>query len=58
MADSQKHSSYQALGGGVYRVVGVHRSAVTGRYVTSAAAKRAVPAGRERPDKSDKGPSK
>lgn len=34
MADSSSKSSYQSLGNGVYRVGAVHRSAVTGRYVT------------------------
>lgn len=35
MADSSKKSSYQSLGNGVYRVGGTHRSAVTGRYITT-----------------------
>lgn len=35
-ASGEKSSSYQSLGNGVYRVGGaVHRSAVTGRYVTN-----------------------
>lgn len=33
-------SSFQSLGNGVYRVNGMQRSAVTGRYVSNAAAAR------------------
>ncbi|SKC69135.1 hypothetical protein SAMN06309945_2750 [Okibacterium fritillariae] len=35
---AENRSSFQNLGGGVYRVGGAHRSAVTGRYVNSSAA--------------------
>lgn len=34
MTKSSKSGSFQSLGGGTYRVTGVRRSALTGRYVT------------------------
>jgi hypothetical protein len=37
---AENRSSFQNLGGGVYRVGGAHRSAVTERYVNSSAAAR------------------
>lgn len=38
MASSK--SSFQSLGNGVYRVGGMHRSAVTGKFISNATAAR------------------
>lgn len=40
MGMAKSNSSFQNLGGGVYRVGGLSRSAVTGRYVTTSTAVR------------------